>query len=442
MNIFDIMAMYKMGKAGYGAYEGIRDSSTLANMLGSPEQTSEIGSGYAGSAFNYAPEYSMSNLPTEGYLTAEGGVQAAPIMSTELAGGGAGYGLSGGGVAAQPIGTAMDGGLLMSDGTVQAANAGGGAVGSTGAELGTSAGLSSYLPYVAAALGTYNAYDQFKHEGSRSGMGGQALRGASSGAAVGNAILPGGWGALGGAIIGGGAGAIQSATAGGKGREHQRRDSIRQYLKDVQYLDEDNVIKNPDGTFYDIGQDGGSKQFTNMDGTSMRRFYDVDWSDPTSADTVADLTPLMHLMFPGDKDAEVAFTGYHTNAAQKSKNQKEAIQSYYEKAGMTNPNLASQAVWEMFKNGGYENDENFTAEQKRNSDLAAIDKLYGIKNPNQGKGGKAEFGDAYIEENKPQQPQQTQSTTPKTGKTVRGALLDAVKNARLGESKITGRRRT
>lgn len=138
----------------------------------------------------YRERYQTQARPTQG--SGLGGAAGLAVLGDQL-------GLFGGGEAAAAsapfeVGSALNGGTLLSDGTV----AGGGFL--NGGLVGGGAGsVSTYIP---AAIGAYGLYDLFKNK--KHGWGG-ALQGGASGAAIGTTIAPG-IGTLIGAGVGAGVG--------------------------------------------------------------------------------------------------------------------------------------------------------------------------------------------------------------------------------------------
>lgn len=138
----------------------------------------------------YRERYQTQAQPTQG--SGLGGAAGLAALGDQL-------GLFGGGEAAAAeapfeVGSALNGGTLLSDGTV----AGGGFL--NGGLVGGGAG--SAMTYVPAAIGAYGLYDLFKNK--KHGWGG-ALQGGASGAAIGTTIAPG-IGTLIGAGVGAGVG--------------------------------------------------------------------------------------------------------------------------------------------------------------------------------------------------------------------------------------------
>lgn len=121
-----------------------------------------------------------------------------------------------------PIGTAVDGGTLMSDGSVMAADApwfgSGGSLFNTQASLANPASLGA-LNIAGGALGAYGAYNASKMQNKRQGI----MSGAASGAAAGASLAPA---TLGLSVP---IGAIIGALAGAAAHETTKHRSQRRY---------------------------------------------------------------------------------------------------------------------------------------------------------------------------------------------------------------------
>lgn len=186
-----------------------------------------------------------------------------------------------------------------------------------------------------------------------------------------------------------------------KGKEHMQRDVIRQGMKDMGILPKDNKYVFSDGTVFDFGLDGGA-ELQNVGRSELqpggtRRYFQIDWTDPNAAYVVGGINPILDSLQFGDDEARRAdIGGYYYNATVAG-NPKDIdarlreVYSYVYGPQNTRDNAAT-SVWNAYNNG------QITPEQ-RNADLAAIDKIFGVVNPNQGKGGEAEFGRAYIPQN-------------------------------------------
>ena len=138
-----------------------------------------------------------------------------------------------------------------------------------------------------------------------------AISGATVGAQLGS-ILPGIGTAFGtaiGAIVGG----VSSLFGSGKPESQKKRDQVRKWMQDNQIIDQNWSVTLADGSKYDIGIDGKNK-LTNLDGTT-RNHYDVDFSHPLAAQTVAWANPIFEALLGDQEDLKTQFVGYFVNAA-------------------------------------------------------------------------------------------------------------------------------
>jgi proline dehydrogenase len=82
------------------------------------------------------------------------------------------------------------------------------------------------------------------------------------------------------------------------------------------------------------------------------------------------------------------WVGYFTNAAQEGDDPIARVRDLYEKAGYVGME-GRNAIYEKV------NKMNLSP-QTRNAYLASIDRVYGVTNPYQGRGGTEEYGSNYI----------------------------------------------
>lgn len=109
----------------------------------------------------------------------------------------------------------------------------------------------------------------------------------------------------------------------GKSEQQKFRDALRGFGAENSFFQEGNDtnglaegsqhIELADGSFYNIGLDGGHK-LPNQDG-SVRNSFDVDFSNEVSGDVVGFTNPLSALLFR-NREAGDAFVGHLTNAVQ------------------------------------------------------------------------------------------------------------------------------
>jgi len=116
---------------------------------------------------------------------------------------------------------------------------------------------------------------------------------ASTFAAFGTAFLPGVGTAIG-AAVGAITGAIAGLTGSGKSTGQIMRDGWRDHLEEMGVsakIDGSHHVPLADGSTYNIGVDGSNKlpnYGANVDGETQRYTFDVDWSNPLSAEAVPD----------------------------------------------------------------------------------------------------------------------------------------------------------
>jgi hypothetical protein len=286
---------------------------------------------------------------------------------------------------------------------------GAGAAGAEGAGAGAGWGstVSAVAPYLAGAAALYlagnTAYDDMEAD-KEEGHQGNAWSGASAGADrwwddTGGALADGDWktalsnwwqwnpNVAMGRTIGG---AVNAQFGSGKDRDQMDRDRVRDYWKDQGLIEvgEDGnwYLTLADGTKFDIGKDGGAmlqNQSTNIDGQPDRHYYDVDWSNASSPEMAGYLKPLALAMSGiSDEKLNSDFTGYLTNAVQSSGDQIGNIKSLYEQfGGEKDPRVMVYGnVWQQWANS--QGSDNAMTSDERDAQLAAIDKLYGVANPN------------------------------------------------------------
>jgi hypothetical protein len=176
------------------------------------------------------------------------------------------------------------------------------------------ANLSEQASAVLGAAGAaYSAYELIDNFGDMTLVGGMS-NGAAFGSYVGTMIMPGVGTAIGGAIGAIGGGIMSLFHDSGKGVEQQARDRMREFLHEAGLIDQDHKIQLADGSFYDIGKDGGHR-YINVDG-NKRQAFDVDFSNPLSHQSVGMLQPLATVLTGGNPKLKDDLTGYLVNAAQ------------------------------------------------------------------------------------------------------------------------------
>lgn len=144
----------------------------------------------------------------------------------------------------------------------------------------------------------------------------------------------------------------------GKDKDQQVRDKWRSVMQESGALDEDYNITNADGGKFDLGKDGKTKN------------YNIDWSKEDAGSKVGLLDPLGDITTSGDKARSDA-VGQMYNAANSSGDFGENIKKYYADAGFTHE-TAYKAVQDK-----YAGKDDEASINRRDSELASLDRLYG-----------------------------------------------------------------
>lgn len=236
-----------------------------------------------------------------------------------------------------------------------------------GATGGVGASLGAVAPYVAPAIGAYGAYDLLSDDANRrKDQGGEgALQGAASGAAMGSMFGP--WGIAIGGGLGGLAGFANAAFgSGGDPNARERRDIRGDELAD--FYTDDNRLQFG-GVDADVGQLGANGSY-NVDLTEAGNL------DSELAQTIGGLNPLMTLAL-GDRDPNRAsdFAGELANAITATGDPGKDVQAAYSELGYDR----DKAYTEVLNMEGLDSGT-------RDAYLAAIDDVFGVENPNKGKG--------------------------------------------------------
>lgn len=371
-----------IGKDPAGAWQGIRDAASGAWTAGKEAVGGYFGTGgeAAGTAANAGTTgatastgatatgaSSAGTLGTSGASATEASLGLASAAPTVGAGGtatiAAGAQIPAGYAA---VGTAADGGTLIAP----TADAGGSLLGTAGTALGIAGGV-----YGAYQLGK-NLSDNQKDPiggaaaGAAVGVGAMTAYGAMYGSYVGP------WGTVIGAAVGAIVGLGLGMIGGNKDKDQLTRDAIRKNFQKQGILDKDFKLTLNDGTQFDVGKDG---HFILPNG---QRPYNVDFADQRAAETVGALNPAVAAMLGTGKTKYLSdFTGYMTNAVLSSQDPAGNIKGIYDKMG--GRDVVYGRIVEMYKQGQLSAND-------ANAMRAAIDKVYNVKNPNQGKGGEAE----------------------------------------------------
>lgn len=135
---------------------------------------------------------------------------------------------------------------------------------------------------------------------------GQAIGGGIGmmvGGPIGAAALGGTLGGVAGAISGGG------AFGSGKGESQQQRDAWRREMQGLGFIDENYQIRLPNGTYFDMGKDGGARLANGL------RYYETDVNNPVTEHVINMTRPLAAILTAGDEKLSADITAYLTNAA-------------------------------------------------------------------------------------------------------------------------------
>lgn len=248
--------------------------------------------------------------------------------------------------------------------------------GTVGQATGTAYGGTPY----SGLLGAYDLSQQFSSGGSRQGVGRQMGRAASSSAAAATVAAPftaglswpimAGYGAI--------AGGINAVTGSGKGRGQNWRDSWRDFLQKPfkgegglteapAFLDPDFKVRLSSGAEWDWGVDRGSAK------PGANRGWEIDESDPRTADAIAMVEPLGQIITGGDPEQNQYATGYLVNTILSAGDPMENARELYDRAGID----YEKARQIIERNQGISKDD-------KNAYYNSLDRLYGV-NAYQGK---------------------------------------------------------
>jgi hypothetical protein len=96
----------------------------------------------------------------------------------------------------------------------------------------------------------------------------------------------------------------------GKQKDQKVRDAVRSQLQQAGVIDRDYQLKLADGSFYDLGKDGGPRaEF------GGRRPYEINVDHPMAKYAISWLNPLADLVFGGNQKVRSDFIGYLVNAS-------------------------------------------------------------------------------------------------------------------------------
>jgi hypothetical protein len=205
--------------------------------------------------------------------------------------------------------TAQSGWLAGSSTSALSSSAGSGVINSAGAKTFGAIGAA------------YSAFNVIQNWGKGSMMAG-AINGATAGAYIGS-IIP-----VVGTFIGGCVGAVLGGISGlvkiGKHQDQVARDKVRSLMLENNIIDEDWNLRLANGSSFNIGRDGRNT-LQNKDG-SLRALYEVDFSNPLTAEVIGMANPLAAILTGGEQKLMNDFAGYFTNAAISNADTLEAAQ--------------------------------------------------------------------------------------------------------------------
>jgi hypothetical protein len=357
---------------------------------------------------NKDPNYLAQGATSGGgaLLNGAGGAIGAGAVNAMMSEGGAGAGAGGttagaSGADAMVLPSTLDWSVAGVAPEAGGGATGASATGTTGATSGASSAGSgtslsgiagSVAPAAATAYGLYRMYQTANKVRPRHGQVASGFhQGFDEGMKPANLAA---FGMIGGPLWSGLYGSAASMWGSGKGEEQLNRDLLRDNMHNG-WIDDNHQMQFSDGGSFDFGIDGGA--MLNNIGTegmpgNQRHYYDVDWSDPNAGQLVGDINPLA-LALSFDEKTQADLVGEFYNGAIAGKDPQSRIADYYNKlpgqSAMDKRNFIYENVQNAYKEGRI-------TESERNAYLAGIDAHFGVKNPNQGKGGEAEFGSNYI----------------------------------------------
>lgn len=119
----------------------------------------------------------------------------------------------------------------------------------------------------------------------------------------------------------------------GKHADQYQRDAMRDYLREMQFLDENYNVTNPDGSTFNMGLDGGARlEGGHLEG--KRHYYDVNLEDPSAVSMIPIADTLAGIVTGGNKKLTSDMTGYLVNAATSSGDPRANMVSYFERMGL------------------------------------------------------------------------------------------------------------
>lgn len=260
------------------------------------------------------------------------------------------------------VGTAENGGTMMSDGTVSG--------GGNFYDPGSTAGVVS-----SAIRGGKTAYDYFGHDGYEKDRNRDAIVGGSMAVAdyfTGGLAEVGKYGAE--KILGPKLSKkaeslyvnqvplfhVMNALGSKKNEDQVKRDQIRKNLKGSGGLDENYQLTTIDGHKVNIGLDGGARpDYASADGS--RRGFEVNTDNPLSPQATSLANLLATAVAGGDPKLQTQYAGYFANAsmvgAKDINGVRANLQKFATDMGLTREQLAGM-VDEM-KKGGKLNDQGY-----------------------------------------------------------------------------------
>jgi hypothetical protein len=197
---------------------------------------------------------------------------------------------------------------------------------------------------------------------------------------VAGGMLGAGWGG----IMGG----VNSLSAGAKGQGQVWRDNWRNFLQEPlkteggltenpAFLDPDNKVRLSSGAEWDWGVDRGSAK------PGANRGWEIDESDPRTADAIALVEPLGQILTGGNAEQNQNATGYLVNTILSAGDPYENARELYDRAGIDYEKARqiidrTQGISQADKNAYYN----------------SLDRLYGLNAYSQERGGKPVTGDS------------------------------------------------
>lgn len=221
------------------------------------------------------------------------------------------------------VGTAVNGGTMMSNGTTLPASIAPPTVPTAGlGPLGTALSAAAVLH---GGSGLWHNWGTGGSKGAKKGAMSGLEAGAGAGALVGSAVPVIGTGI--GAAAGGAIGALTGGALGliktGKHKDQLGRDTYRDTLREAGIYDPNYHLTLTDGTKVNMGLDGSVKN------------YNVDFNEPGIGNIVALTNPFAYLVTQGDTKKASDLAGELTNAIKGSKDPAAEMRNIFNQAQIT-----------------------------------------------------------------------------------------------------------